>query len=235
MRLTEVRLSALGLAASAALLLTSAQAFAATVVFDDFNDNQLAVDEPYPGSTNTSTIAFGAGTRTLTAENVSNNGNDIGATTLAAVGGSLSFSNDDLSTGTGTVTYTNVGDISSGANPFFFFEVGFFDNVANFIATAVDALGNTSTYQEVLQAGFDPQLFFSEFSGTADFNNLSTLSFMVDTSNVPGFGAVPSVDGSLRSISIGDDGVSPVPLPAGGLLLLAGLGGLAALRRKARA
>lgn len=235
MRFTATRLGALGLATSAAMLLTSAQAFAATVIFDDFNDNQLAVDEPYPGSTNSSTIAFGTGTRTLTAENTSNNGNAVAATTLGAVGGSLSFSNTDLSTGTGTVTYTNVGDISSGANPFFFFDVGYFDNVANFIATAVDTMGNTSTYQEVLQVGFDPTLFFSEFSsmGTmADFNSLATLSFMVDTTNVPGFGAVPSVDGSLKSISIG---VSAVPLPAGGLLLLAGLGGLAALRRKARA
>ena len=229
MRLTAMRLSAFGLATSAAMLLTSVQAFAATVVFDDFNDNQLAVDQPYAGSTNSNSIAFGAGTRTLTAENTTNGGNPIAATTLEAVGGSLSFSNNDKATGSGTVTYTNVGDISSGANPFFFFDVGVFDNVANFLATAVDTFGNVSMYEEVLSAGFDPTLFFSQFDGMADFNNLSTLSFMIDTTNVPGFGPVPRVDGSLNSISI-----SAVPLPAGGLLLLAGLGGLAALRRRAR-
>ena len=229
MRLTAMRLSAFGLATSAAMLLTSVQAFAATIVFDDFNDNQLTVDQPYPGSTNSNSIAFGAGTRTLTAENTTNGGNPIAATTLEAVGGSLSFSNNDKATGSGTVTYTNVGDISSGANPFFFFDVGVFDNVANFLATAVDRFGNVSMYEEVLSANFDSTLFFSQFDGLADFNNLSTLSFMIDTTNVGEFGPVTSVDGSLKSISI-----SAVPLPAGGLLLLAGLGGLAALRRRAR-
>ena len=228
-----MRLFALGLATSALTLITSAQAFAATVIFDDFTVDQLAVDQPYPGSANTSTAAFGSGTRTLTAMNAANNGNATSATTLQVVGGSLSFSNNDLATGTGTLTYTNVGDISSGANPFFFFDVGVFDNIANFMASATDTDGNTSTYQEVIAPGFNPTLFFSQFMGSADFNSLDTLSFSIDTTDVPGFGAVPSVDGSLNSISINAP-VNTVPLPAAGLLLLAGVGGLSALRRKKR-
>jgi hypothetical protein len=228
-----MKLSTIGLATSAFFLLSSAQVFAATVIFDDFTINQTAVDQPYPGATSSNSVAFGAGTRTLTALNTASNGDPVGATTIQAVGGALNFSNNVKAAGVGTVTYTKVGDISSGANPYFFFDVGVFDNVANFLASATDTLGHTSTYQEVLQAGFSPFLFFSQFVGTADFNSLSTLSFAIDTNNVPGHGRVLNVDGSLNSISL--NAPSEVPLPAGGLLLLLGLGGLAALRRKTNA
>lgn len=228
-----MKLSTFGLATSAFFLLSSAQVFAATVIFDDFNQSQVAVDKPYPGSTSSNSIAFGAGTRTLTALNTHNNGNLFAATTLETTGGSLDFSNNASAAGIGTVTYTNVGDISNGANPYFFFDVGVFDHVANFLASATDTLGHTSTYQEVLSAGFSPFLYFSQFVGTADFNSLSKLSFSINTDNVPGFGPVYAVDGSLKSISL--NAPSEVPLPAGGLLLLLGLGGLAALRRKTNA
>ncbi len=216
-----------GASATAAMLLTAVPAIAATVIFDDFNINQAAIDDPFPGSTNSNSVPFGAGTRTLTAENTANAGFAISATTLVATGGALSFSNVDQATGRGTLTYTNVGDISNGSNPFFFFDVGVFDNVANFTVTATDTSTNVSTFQEVLQPGFSPFLFFSQFMGSADFNSLATLSFMIDTTNVPGFGPVFSVDGSLNSISL-----NAVPLPATGLLLFGALGGVAALRRR---
>lgn len=229
-----MKLVAFGLVGTAAVLLTSAQVSAATVIFDSFNMNQSVSDQPFTGTTTTSTVAFGtAGTRTLTVANGSNNGTAEGATTLQASGGALSFSNNDQATGTGTVSYTGVGDISNGANPYFFFDVGVFDNVANFLASATDTNGNTSTYQEVLQAGFSPFLYFAQFVGAADFNKLADLSFTIDTKAVPGFGQVASVDGSLNAISL--NAPSAVPLPAGGILLLAGLGGLFAMRRKSRA
>lgn len=228
-----MKLTVCGLAASAMFMLTSAQAFAATVIFDSFNVEQLTVDQPYPGSTSSNSVAFRGGLRTLTALNTSNNGNAVAATTLNAHNGLLSFSNNDGATGSGTVTYTRVGDISNGPNPYFFFDVGVFDNIANFTASAVDTLGRMSTYQEVLSPTFDPFLFFTQFIGTADFNRLATLSFKIDTTNVPGSGPVRAVDGSLRSISL--NAPSAVPLPAGGLLLLLGLGGLAVLRRKSNA
>ena len=228
-----MKLGAFGLATSAVFLLMSAQAFAATVIFDDFNKNQLAVDAPYPGSTSSNSIVFGSGTRTLTALNTTSNGNPVGATTIGARGGILSFSNNDQATGSGTVSYTNVGDISNGPNPYFFFDVGVFDNVANFTAYAEDKLGHMSSYQEVLSPSFSPFLYFSQFLGTADFNNLSKLSFKIDTTNVPGFGPVYAVDGSLKSISL--NAPSAVPLPAGGILLLVGLSGLFVLRSKKRA
>jgi hypothetical protein len=73
-----------------------------------------------------------------------------------------------------------------------------------------------------LVPGFNPFLYLAEFDGMADFNNIATLSFSIDT-----IGGVGSVDGSLNSISI-----AAVPLPAAGLLILGGFGMLAALRRK---
>ena len=203
------------------------------VVFDSFNINQKAVDVPVSGSSQASstTIAYGNGTRTLTAKNTANNGQPGGATSLEAVGGSLSFSNADKATGKGTLTYTGVGNLVYGADPYFLFDVGTFDNVAQFSVDVTDNSMNTSTYSETLAPGFDPQLFFSQFMGSADFSNVATLSFMIDTTNVPGFGPVYRVDGSLDAISVG---ASAVPLPAAGLLLLGGLGGLGGLRKLRR-
>lgn len=218
-----MKLTTLGLVTSAAFMVTGAQAFAATVIFDDFSIKSLAVDAPYPGVSNTNSVVFGAGTRTLTALNTQAGGSDnVSDTQLEADSGVLSFSNNDGAQGRGTVTYTNVGDISSVANPYFLFAVGAFDNFANFFASATDTDGNTSTYFEALDLDFSPVLFFSQFTGSADFNTLASLSFSIDST-----GVANSVDGSLDSISI-----SAVPLPAGGLLLLGALAGLSALRRK---
>lgn len=212
------------------MMLTAAPALAiTTVIFDDFDGLQTATDLPTASTGNTSSQPFGAGERILEAENVDNNGIGESATTLTVAGGSLSFSNDDGATGRGTLTYTNVGDIELGPDPFFLFDVGFFDNdaVARFEVVATDTGGGTGSFEEILSEGFSPQLFFSEFSGSVDFNSISTLSFTIDSADVNGFGSTPNLDGSLNAISIG-----AVPLPAGGLLLLSALGGAAVMKRR---
>lgn len=218
-----IDLKKMAMGVAAAVLLSAAPSLAATFVLDDFSTApHRAVDEPFAGSSNVSSVAFRSGERILTAENTANNGFADAATTLAVAGGRLSFSNDDQATGRGTLTYTNVGDIVLGPKPFFLFDVGFFDGVANFFASVTDTMGRTSTYSELLQPGFNPRLLFSQFTGTADFNIVQELAFAIDTT-----GGVRGVDGSLERITI-----SAIPLPAGGLLLVFGLGGLAALRRK---
>lgn len=220
-----IDLKKMAMGVAAAVFLSAGPSLAATLTFvlDDFSTApHRAVDEPFPGSSNVSSVAFRSGERILTAENTANNNFAEAATTLAVAGGRLSFSNDDQATGRGTLTYTNVGDIVLGPKPFFLFDVGFFDGVANFFASVTDTMGRTSTYSELLQPGFNPRLLFSQFTGTADFNIVQELSFAIDTT-----GGVRGVDGSLERITI-----SAIPLPAGGLLLVFGLGGLAALRRK---
>lgn len=217
-----------GVIAATATTLLASQAFAATVTLDDFSIAQSAVDVAYPGSTSSSTIAFGNGTRTLTATQTGST-SSVAGTVLEASGGSLAFSNKANVTGSGSLSYTALGDISLGANPYFLFDVGYFDNAANFSVSATDSFGNTSTYNELLGPGFNPYLYFSEFDGLADFNNIASLTFTLDTTLL-----AVSVDGSLNGISYGADDVAPVPLPAAGLLLLAAVGGLgAAARRKA--
>lgn len=218
-----IDLKKMALGVAAAVMLSAAPSFAALVVLDDFDSApQQAIDVPYTGVSNTSTVAYKSGDRTLTATNTSNNGFPVAATSLQISNGSLSFSNNDQATGSGMLSYTNVGNLILGPKPFFLFDVGYFDGIARFIASVTDTEGRSSTYSELLQPGFNPKLFFSQFTGTADFSLVDVLSFTIDTT-----GLLPNVDGSLDRISI-----SAIPLPAGGLLLIFGLGGLAALRRK---
>lgn len=222
-----MRSTTLAIATVAALGFTTVQAAAATLLLDTFDILQSVGDTPSSTIPSSSTIAFGSGTRTLEAVNFQNNGVSETATKFASSGGSLNFSNDNGSTGAGTLTYTNLGNIVLGSGTFFMFEVGEFDHIANFTVTVTDVLSNVSTYTEVLAPGFTDKLLFSEFTGTADFTNVASLSFMIDSQTVPGFGPQTKADGELLSVSI-----SNVPLPASSLLLLGGLGGLMAMRRR---
>lgn len=223
-----MKLKAMSAIAAAATTLIAGQAFAASIVLDDFTATQTAVSVAYPGSTASNSIAYGAGTRTLTATQTGST-SAIAGTVLTSSGGALDFSNQAGVTGSASLTYTAVGDINLGANPYFFFDVGYFDNIANFSVSAVDGLGNTSSYSELLGPGFSPFLYFSEFDGSADFNNLATLTFTLDTSLL-----VTNVDGTLNSISYGADDIAPVPLPAAGFLLLAAVGGMGGIRALSR-
>ncbi len=214
--------TAFGAALAGVTLFAASQAQAVTVTFDDFTTAQVAGDAATVGVPVTSVVGFGAGTRTFTVKNTLNGGPIQPQTSLSSSGGTLSFSNADGATGWAEITYTNVGDIDLGPGGYFNFIVGFFDNYANFTATVTDTANNVSTYAEALTPTFNPQLLFSAFTGSADFNSVASVTFRIDTT-----GGITGVDGSLKGIEIG-----AVPVPAAGLMLLSGIGGIAALRRR---
>lgn len=199
---------------------------AVTVMFDDFNVDQLVIDAPYPGTVNTSTV----GNRTLTVASTFTVGSPIASSKLEVADGSIHLSADDEAQSRVTISYSSVGDINLGPGGYFLFDVGNFNGtpltaslaLANFTATVKDTFGNIGTYPELLNLSFSPILLFSAFSGGVNFDSLSTVTFTIDST-----GLAEGVDGKLNSIKIG-----AVPVPAAGFLLVGAIGGLASLRRK---
>lgn len=238
----------LGAATAAALLLSGAQAFAATIVIDNFDDAvpQSVSDEPSLGLMSMSSRPADVigGVRTLTVENTDDglpDGDVDNATSLEVAGGLLSFSNKAGATGRGSLLFDAGGaglNLSASSGATFNFDVERFDNDANveFSVTAMDSAGTSIFFMENLMRGFSPILSFEEFRRFSDdfdsfnFGNISSLMFTVDTT-----GLTRSIDGQLDGITLNTEDLAPIPLPAAGFLLLGGLGGLAALRRRRKA
>ncbi|EKE43272.1 hypothetical protein OCGS_2609 [Oceaniovalibus guishaninsula JLT2003] len=239
-----------GAAAAAAVMVSGAQAFAATLLIDDFSTVQSVSDVPSAGLTNASQAAgpgILGGFRDLQVSNTANNGNPTNATELEATGTSLAFNNNAQARGTGTVTYDGDDDpttlnpfglggvnLNIGTDPFFAFDVdsAAFDGNALFRLTAYDMLGNQVSYQETLAGGFETTLDFGSLTGDAgfDFGQVGALEFFISTE-----GTAISIDGVLNSISVQAGDTPPVvPLPASALLLLGGIGGLSVMRARRR-
>lgn len=233
----------ISVATAAVLAFSVGQATAATLMIDDFNGDQTVTDVPTGVNVNASAVADAGvlgGYRDLQITNTVNNGNSANATELRVGSETLSFSNIAQARGKGYITYDGDADTSFvnttglggvnfaiGDNPYFVFDVAYFDQNA-FIAVEVwDIYGGYASYTESLTTGFNPNLSFSEMTGAdlVDWSKIGALRFFVDSTNTE-----DSVDGVLRSVSI-----SAVPVPAPALLLLGGLGGLAALRRRKKA
>ncbi len=243
----------LGSAAAASVTLFALPALAlTTLTIDNFDGNQRVTDVPGTGNVNMSQAADDGiigGFRDLSVMNTVSGGDSTDATELRvtpiAGEGALTFSNIRGARGEGTITYDGNDDPTTldtaglgginfliGDNPRFFFDVppNGFDNDANafFSADVYDTSGNRVSYRENLSAGFSPFLAFDQLTGDAgfDFGSVGALRFMISTTDTE-----DNIDGQINGIEIQADDVAPIPLPASGVLLLAGLGGFGALRR----
>lgn len=224
-------------------------AVAATLTIDNFSGVQRVTDVSDTSASQAAGDGIIGGFRDLQVTNTANSGVSADRTELLVDNGILSFSNARNSRGEGVVTYDGDDDATTlntaglggvnlliGDNPRFFFDVpadGFDNNAnANFTAAAYDTFGNSVSFTENLSAGFNPELAFSMLTGDEgfDFSSVGALQFTISTTNT-----LDNIDGQLNGIEVRADDVAPIPLPASGLLLLAGLGGFGALRRSRKA
>lgn len=236
-------------AALAAAMLTAGSASAATMAVDTFTTAQQVYDTPTAPQVNQSVVS-GAGIlggyRDAAVQNLAYKASSDGATTLKIGNGTAAFSNDSGARGITTITYdgdSTVGNVNSAsmianfqnsAGSFYFDVDGGtaqFDHPADFTATIWDTSGHSATYTETLQAGFNPTLYFNQFTGYQgiDFQSIGALQFSVASTNTGNDQLDYSLDGALNGIS-----VSTVPVPAGGILLLTGLGALGFARRRSQ-
>ncbi len=232
-----MKMQLMSVAASAVLAVTATQGVAATLVIDTFDDFQRVSDLPAPGLVSSSTYSSPVGdlgaSRTLTVENTKFVGDQTEATYLVSAGGYLSFANGSGAAGVGTIDYTFDAKnfLGYGANPYFSFDVADFDHDTWIGVYATDAFGTTVSYDETLFTGFSSKLALTQFEAVEgaplfDWSNVTALKFVV-SSTTPGGDVVYDIDGRIASITL-----ETVPLPASGLLLMGGVAGLAALRRR---
>lgn len=223
----------LATALATALAFGPVQASALPLLIDDFTASQRVSSIAGSGLTDTSQIAAPTALGGYRDLQVLTGGASIDATDLRTEAGILSFSNNALETGEGWITYdgdddpgsvdtTGLGGINFliGPDPFFDFEVISSDALLYISVTAWDMSGNTAFYEETLPplSELETTLPLSDFTlaGAFDWSSIGALQFYVQA---PG----PNLDGALSEITL-----NAVPLPASALLLLGGLGGLAA-------
>lgn len=241
-------MKSIGTAATLAILAMGSQAMATTLTIDSFSSAQWVQDGPTTDNPNASAVADGSvlgGYRSLSVTNTKADGDNTAATEMRVTGGNLKFSNVAGARGTGSLTYDGDSDPTSvnttglgganlviGLNPYFLFTEAAtvkFDNFAFFKVTAWDMTGKIATYEEELTPAYDPKLYFSQFTADAGFSfaNLGALQFMISSDDT-----ADSVDGAISAIEVY---ATPVPVPAAGLLLLGGMGGLTFMARRKKA
>ena len=220
---------------SAALAAAPLAASAATILIDDFRSTQIVADRPVEGFPRRSE-AFDpsviGGYRDLVAKTLNRGGPfATSLTTNQADEALLNFSNQSNQRGVGTVRYDGKGlsglggvDLSmGGANRGFEFVVENADAELTITATVEDTAGSTSMIEKIFPREIKSQsviLLFADFTGTASFSAVNAIEFA--------FSGPQDLDASFERIL-----VSAVPLPAGAVLLGAGLLGLLTLRRRA--
>lgn len=228
------------LLATAAMALPLA-ASAATVVIDDFNTQQVVADNPvepnFPSASEQADANVLGGYRELVVETFRSGGPFATALETDTGGdGLLSFSNQSLQQGEGTVTYDGEGssglgglDLAMGApDAGFRFTLADADAMLTVATTVTDTSGGSSMLERTFAReliGSTLNFAFADFDGDADFASVDSIAFT--------FSGPQDLDASIGRIeAVGGDTPAPIPVPASAALLGTGLLGFAALRRR---
>ena len=220
---------------STAIAMTPAVASAVPFLIDDFSTSQITADRPASGFPKASEVAgpdILGGFRELRVKTLRPRPGPFATTLSANVDGEefLNFSNQSDQQGIGTLLYNGQGSSGLGGVDLTFGGVGqgfrFLVENADASLTIESTVSDTSGATSILEQTF-PQtivgdrisLVFADFAGNADFSSVNAFRFV--------FTGPANLDASFALL-----GVSPIPLPASGFLLGAGLLGAAALRRR---
>ena len=220
---------------STAIAMMPAVASAAPFLIDDFSASQITADRPASGFPKTSEVSDPAilgGFREIRSKTLRPRPGPFATTLSANVDGEnlLNFSNQSDQQGVGTLLYNGEGSSGLGGVDLTFGGVGqgfrFFVENADASLTIESIVSDTSGGTSILEQTF-PQTIsgdrisfvFDDYDGDADLTSVNAVRFV--------FTGPANLDASFSLL-----GVSPIPLPASGLLLGAGLLGAAALRRR---
>ena len=149
--------------------------------------------------------------------------------------GVLSFSNQSDQSGAGVVPHDGPGSVGLGgvdlamgdARTRFEFAVQNADASMTINSVVTDTAGRSSMLTRTFpgRSRGTVALAFADHAGRADFGRVESIAF--------GFTGLEDLDAAFERITVMGGEVAPVLLPAGGVLLGAGLLGLGALRRRA--
>jgi hypothetical protein len=224
-------------------LLAGANASAATMIIDDFltaggTSDVAGGGETTGPATNIDTMmnARPFETRQVTVDAsggfVSNAGATVGISDSFA-----SFSSDSGVSFDADVTYTSADAVNllmDGANERFQIDLVAGDGTGIFSFTVVDENGQSATVSQTAGAGdlgltefFFSSLVQDDDDGIdADLSAITQLVFSVSSGDDTG------LDFTIDLLGITTDAIGEVPVPAAGALMIAGLAGFGAFRRK---
>lgn len=209
-------LKVLATTAAAAVALPGLALAAPVLLIDDYSTDQAVADAPIGSVETTSTV----GNRTFTVDNRGGTAAFASSLSSGVENAWLDFTNQTGVAGQASVEYNFDAPLDLSNGRAFTVDLVSYDQSSTTASLALAANGSIVERmigdEDIGTLSFD----FDAFEGV-DFSSVSSVSLFLDAQTAP------AVD-----IAVDNLGVAPIPLPAGGVLLVGGLAGLGLLRRK---